>query len=245
VSSLSQDIATRIGGAILAHRLTPGTKLGERELGEALGASRIVIRQALIRLAEDGLVRMERNRGAFVASPTLQEAIEVYEALILVEQGMVARLCDSVGSGALATLSDTIERQRQATDSGDQGLADRLGMEFHAELIGLGNNRVIAEMHEQLNRRSRLLHALYTRDYDRCGLCDDHDRLARLIGRRQAKRARDLIDEHYRAILRGFRIDAVPRPALTVDLAFAVGLQKKSYPAQALDRWKEIDHVGV
>ena len=47
MSSLSQDIAARISGAILAHRLTPATKLGERELGEVLGASRIVVRQAL------------------------------------------------------------------------------------------------------------------------------------------------------------------------------------------------------
>src|SRR6202035_1946626 len=99
---------------------------GERELGEVWGASRIVVRQALIRLAEDGLVRIERNRGAFVASPTLQEAIEVYEALILVEQGMVAQLCDGAGPGALARLNHNIACQRRATESGDHAQADRV-----------------------------------------------------------------------------------------------------------------------
>jgi DNA-binding GntR family transcriptional regulator len=222
MSSLSQDIAARISEAILAHRLTPATKLGERELGEVLGASRIVVRQALIRLAEDGLVTIERNRGAFVANPSLQEAIEVYEALILMEQGMVAQLFDGAVPTGLARLIDNITRQRQATGNGQHALADRLGTEFHTELISLSNNRVIGEMHDQLNRRSRLLHALYPRDYDRCRLCDDHERLVQLIERRQGRRARDLIDDHYRAILRGFRIEEVPRPAFSLEQAFAL-----------------------
>jgi DNA-binding GntR family transcriptional regulator len=222
MSSLSQDIAARISGAILAHRLTPSTKLGERELGEVLGASRIVVRQALIRLAEDGLVTIERNRGAFVANPSLQEAIEVYEALILMEQGMVAQLCDGAVPMGLARLVDNITRQRQATGNSQHALADRLGTEFHTELISLSNNRVIGEMHDQLNRRSRLLHALYPRDYDRCRLCDDHERLVQLIERRQGRSARDLIDDHYRAILRGFRIEEVPRPVFSLEQAFAM-----------------------
>jgi DNA-binding GntR family transcriptional regulator len=222
MSSLSQDIAARISEAILTHRLAPATKLGERELGEVLGTSRIVVRQALIRLAEDGLVKIERNRGAFVANPTLQEAIEVYEALILLEQGMVAQLCDGVVPVALTRLNDNIARQRHATESDNHVRADQLGLEFHAELMSLSNNRVISEIHDQLNRRSKLLHALYPRDYDRCRLCDDHERLVQLIERRQARRARDLIDDHYRAILRGFRIEDLPHQAFPLEQAFAL-----------------------
>jgi DNA-binding GntR family transcriptional regulator len=221
MSSRSQEIAARIGRSILDHRLRPGTKLGERELGEVLDASRVVVRQALIRLTQDGLVRIERNRGAFVANPSLKDAIDVYEALILVEQGMVAQLCDGVAPAALSKLSANIRRQRAATEGGDDAEGDRLGTEFHSELIGLSNNRVIIEMHEQLNRRSRLLHALYPRDYDRCRLCDEHERLVQLIERRQPKRARDLLDEHYRAVLRGFRIGETHRPPCPIEQALA------------------------
>jgi DNA-binding GntR family transcriptional regulator len=234
MSSRSHGIAARIADAILAHDLPPGAKLGERELGEAFRCSRIVIRQALIRLSEDGLVSIARNRGAFVAKPTLQEVIEVYEALILVEQGMVARLCDDIGPGGLTRLHESLERQLQATLAGDHHLADRLGTEFHAELIALGNNRVLVEIHEQLTRRSRLLHSLYPRDYDRCRLCDDHDRLVNLITRRQAKRARDLIGEHYRAILRGFRVAEAPRPSFDLDAMFADFREPGSVKADGL-----------
>jgi DNA-binding GntR family transcriptional regulator len=223
MSSLSEELAARIADAILAHRLPPATKLGERELSEILGASRIVVRQALIRLAEDGLVTIERNRGAFVASPSFKEAIEVYEALILLEQGMVAQLCDGVAVPlGLNRLADNIARQRLATDSGDHVRADRIGTEFHSELMRLSNNRVLGEMHDQLNRRARLLQSLYPRDFDRCRLCDDHERLVQLIEKRQARRARDLIDDHYRAILRGFRIDETPRLAFPLEEAFVL-----------------------
>src|SRR5579859_7638074 len=213
MSSLSVELAERIEEAILAHRLTPGTKLGERELGEILGASRIVVRQALIRLAEDGLVTIARNRGAFVANPSLREAIELYEALILLEQGMVTRLCDGIVGPDLARLNDNIARQRAATDAGENVRADRIGADFHSALMALSDNQVLSDIHDQLNRRARLLQSLYPRDYDRCRLCDDHVRLVQLIEKRQARRARDLLEDHYRAILRGFRIDERPRPA--------------------------------
>lgn len=221
MSSLSVELAGRIEAAILAHRLTPGTKLGERELGEILGASRIVVRQALIRLAEDGLVTIERNRGAFVANPSLREAIEVYEALILLEQGMVTRLCDGAVPPDLSRLTGNIAQQRAATDAGDDAHADRIGTDFHNALMVLSDNQVLIGMHEQLNRRAQLLQSLYPRDYDRCRLCDDHVRLVQLIEKRQARRARDLLEDHYRAILRGFRIEDRARPARPLEDAFA------------------------
>ena len=50
MSGRSEQIAATICEAILAHRLMPGTKLGERDLADIFAVSRVVIRQALIRL---------------------------------------------------------------------------------------------------------------------------------------------------------------------------------------------------
>ena len=52
MSGKSKDIAIILNKAILDHRLMPGAKLGERELSELFDVSRIVIRQALVRLSE-------------------------------------------------------------------------------------------------------------------------------------------------------------------------------------------------
>jgi DNA-binding GntR family transcriptional regulator len=80
-----ETIAERIRAAILEHRLAPGAKLTEAQLCDVFGAKRGAIRLALSQLAADRLVDLEPNRGAFVASPTLQEVHEVFEMRRIVE----------------------------------------------------------------------------------------------------------------------------------------------------------------
>jgi DNA-binding GntR family transcriptional regulator len=223
-----RDIAERLSQAILAHRLAPGTKLGEREVGELFGVSRIVVRQALIRLAEEGLVAIARNRGAFVARPTMQEAVEIYDALILIEQGVIVDLCQRLSRSGLAELFSQIERQQQATAMDNERLADHLGTEFHDLLVSLSRNRVITEIHQQLTRRVKLLRMFYhPHELDYEHLCLDHKKLTDLIERRQVRRAQELIADHYRHVLRGYRFDDAtvkPQPLARALLAPVVSV---------------------
>ncbi|CAN0602266.1 unnamed protein product, partial [Ectocarpus sp. 12 AP-2014] len=81
----SAAISEALSLAIHEHRIAPGTKLGEDEIGDIYGVSRTVVRAALQSLAHVQLVEMRRNRGAFVARPSLVEAHEVFEARELLE----------------------------------------------------------------------------------------------------------------------------------------------------------------
>ena len=82
----SDHIASRLALAVHEHRLAPGTKLNEDEVADVYGVSRTVVRAALQRLSHDGLVELRRNRGAFVAQPSIRDAREVFEARALLEQ---------------------------------------------------------------------------------------------------------------------------------------------------------------
>src|SRR5690606_21320958 len=66
-ASSTQHIVEAVTRAIVEHRLLPGAKLVEQKLGDQFGVSRTIVRQALFRLSELKLVRLEPARGAFVA----------------------------------------------------------------------------------------------------------------------------------------------------------------------------------
>lgn len=210
MSSRSQTITAILTKAILDHRLVPGCKLGERELSEIFDVSRIVIRQALIRLADDGLATIERNRGAFVAKPSLQEALELYDALTLVEQGVAAQLSERLGPSGWNELRQHVERQRQAIEAENDALADLLGQEYHTLFVRLSRNKVMQDIHAQLIRRTTLLRSLIPADFDYCNLLDDHSRLIDLLEKGRLKPAMELIASHHNTVVRGYIMD---RPA--------------------------------
>ena len=64
--------------AVVEHRLPPGAKLAEEQLGAIFRASRTIVRSALQDLAHDHIVTIERHRGAFVSAPTIADAHDVF-----------------------------------------------------------------------------------------------------------------------------------------------------------------------
>lgn len=65
----AQQIRDAIREAIVERRLSPGTKLSESDVGNLFNVSRTLARAALQALSYEGLVSVEKNRGAFVAYP--------------------------------------------------------------------------------------------------------------------------------------------------------------------------------
>ena len=84
------SVAERIRAAMLRGDFAPEQRLVEADLCDRFGASRAAVRSALQELATDGLVEMQRNKGARVRAITLEEAVEITEARMVLE-GLVAR----------------------------------------------------------------------------------------------------------------------------------------------------------
>ena len=99
---------------IVGGTLAPGTRLGQAELADQLGISRGSVREALRRLAGDGLVEFEVNRGFFVADFGLEVVLERLEARLLLEP-QVARLA------AARRTEDDLAALREAISDGAGG----------------------------------------------------------------------------------------------------------------------------
>ena len=84
-------IAESLRGEILRGEIPPATPLRQEELAARFQVSRIPVRDALLRLEAQGLVRVYPNRGAFVVSLSADEVREVYEMRALLEGDLLER----------------------------------------------------------------------------------------------------------------------------------------------------------
>ena len=113
-AATAESIAANIRDAILEHRLAPGAKLTEAQLCEVFDVKRGTVRLALAQLGAERLVDLEPNRGAFVASPSVQEVHEVFEMRRIIEMAVVERICTGHGTRRPKSISATIGRERKA-----------------------------------------------------------------------------------------------------------------------------------
>jgi DNA-binding GntR family transcriptional regulator len=205
----AESIAENIRAAILEHRLAPGAKLTEAQLCEVFAVKRGTVRQALAQLANERLVDLEPNRGAFVASPSLQEVHEVFEMRRIIELAVVQRIAQGHGVRRLKSISATIGRERRAFESHDFSSWIRLSGEFHTELASLTGNTVLCECLSGLVARSTLISALYESLGKSSCSFEDHEHILAALDSGDAAKAADLMAQH----LRDVELKMLERPA--------------------------------
>lgn len=189
-------VANALALAIHQHRLAPGTKLGEDELGEVYNVSRTVIRAALHSLAHIQLIDIHRNRGAFVAQPSLREAQEVFEARELLEPRTAHVAAGRATRQDIISLETHIDAEHAAMAAGDNGRALYLSGQFHIEIARIADQNTISGFIETLIARSSLIIALYWRRES--ALCESHahDALVKAIASGERDQAQELMRSH-------------------------------------------------
>jgi DNA-binding GntR family transcriptional regulator len=192
-----EGIYERLVAAIFEHRLPPGTKLGEESLAGIFGVTRARIRAVLPRLAHEGLVTLEPNRGAFVAQPTVEQARDVFEARRLIEPGIATRLArQSDRAAAVTRLRQHVAAERKARGAGDVRTIVRLSGEFHMLLAELSGNVVLAKSMRELALLTCLIIALYDRPATPSCLGEEHGEITDAIATGDSRRAASLMVEH-------------------------------------------------
>lgn len=192
----SRDISIHLQAAILEHRLKPGAKLSEDEVGEVFGVSRTVVRTALQALAHSGLVTMERNRGAFVSKPTMQEANEVFEARALIEPSLARMAAERAENADIGRLRAHIAAEQDAIHANNTGRALSLSGLFHIAIADIAGRQVLGAFLRSLISRSSLIIALYWKRLETT--CESHSHLALVdaLAARDGATAHDIMKSH-------------------------------------------------
>jgi DNA-binding GntR family transcriptional regulator len=199
-----------IYAAVIDHRLPPGARLREEELAQTFAVSRTLVRQALHRLAQDGVIALFPNRGAQVPQPTREEGAHVFDARRVVECEVVRRLAGTLDAAQRRTLRELVAAEAKAVAAGDHREAIRLSGAFHVALARMSGNPLFVRMVEELLPTTSLLIALYKAPGEPMCVAHSHKALLKVLEGSSPASAATEMRRHLNEIERG--LDAPARP---------------------------------
>ena len=145
-STPTDQIVEGLTRAIVEHRLQPGAKLAEQKLADHYGVSRTLVRQALFQLSQKRLIQMEPARGAFVATPSVSEARQVFGVRRMLEAEMTRAFVRELQPAWLKSLQEHVAQEREAIAQDNVSARTELLGDFHVRMAELMDNPVLADM---------------------------------------------------------------------------------------------------
>lgn len=199
--------------AILRGELQPGEKLQAERLAEQWGVSPTPLRETFMRLAGEGLVVIEPQRGARVAPLSVGEAAEIYELRLLLDPVALQRSMAAAGDDE--DYVDEVTRTHEALEARHRSAAGHheAHRAFHLALVSRCPNRRLLQQVTQLLEHSQRFHAVGAGSIRRSGAADEHRQLVAAVRAGDRRAAVRVLRAHLAATLEAVR-ETVPEPAL-------------------------------
>ncbi len=186
---------------ILTGEIASQTRLMEIDLAEKMNVSRTPIREAIRRLADDGLVKVEARRGAYVANISIKDMLDVFEVREDME-GFTAYLATQrINDEEKEELCRIAKEYEEATKRNDKEAVIALDEEFHNAIVSCCDNETLRELVKYVQELSLRFRYLY---YDDLSLyqttAEQHNRIFEAIASGDAELARKEADTHVRML---------------------------------------------
>jgi DNA-binding GntR family transcriptional regulator len=190
-------VVTWIRDRVRTGRFVPGQRLIEADIMRELNASRSRVREALQRLATEGVVTLEEFKGASVKHLTRAEVVQLYRARMVLE-GLAAADCAANASPALKQQLKQLQKElNELEHSGNHEQFARLNDAWHRLIVDGSGNSYVAAFVERL--RVPVYRLLFSTFYN-AGRIDnanaDHQRITEAIVAGRAKEAERLMRDH-------------------------------------------------
>jgi DNA-binding GntR family transcriptional regulator len=185
--------------AILTGALEPGARLRAEALAERLRSSRTPVREALLLLAQEGLVEIEPRRGATVRTFDAIDVSDLYEVRALIEPHAAALAARRITGPEIARLGDIHERSVACDDAGEESVAEQLQLneEFHRLILDAARSPRLTSAMGAVSGIPRSFRASFWRDDDqRAQSLACHRELLAAIGHRRAELAETVMRMH-------------------------------------------------
>lgn len=196
-SSLRETIAEKLRSAIITGEMRPGQVYSAVALAQQLGVSATPVREAMLTLAQDGMVEVARNKGFRVIELTNGDLDQITYIRRLIEVPAIAEITAGPRHAEAAALRPGAEAIVAAAARGDLTEYLRADRELHLGLLRLLGNEILVQIVGDLRARARL--------YGLRGLMEsgalavsaaEHADLVDLVAEGNAEGARALMDHH-------------------------------------------------
>lgn len=193
--------AARVAGVLRERigrgELAPGGRIIELEIARELGVSRSPVREALLKLAEEGLVEISPYRGATVAPLQRERLLELLEFRLALERFALERLIERADAPLIAELRLHLAVMRKALRAGDRRRVIDEDLAMHRAFVAAAGNSLLERTYESLVSQVRMYIDVTSAQYEQGeDLAAEHEALLAAVERRDSQAARKLLDAH-------------------------------------------------
>ncbi len=182
---------------ILTSELAPGEMLDERYLMEVLEIGRTPLREAIQRLAHEGLVAIAPRKGSWVTDLSISDLQDLIAARELVEPAVAASAAVRATQDDIAHLEELIGATTSAYKTGDLLASIQSDRRFHRTMAQIGGNNYLARVVDDINTATlRYWHISFKHAGDLTQTYDHHLRIVDELKRQDAEGARQALLDH-------------------------------------------------
>ena len=196
-AALHEQVAQRLRQMLVENQIAPGAKLNERELSGVLKVSRTPLREAIKRLAAEGLVELLPNRGAIAVELTEADVLDSFEVMAGLEAMSGELAAQRITDAELAEIRAMHFEMLAAYTRRDLSAYYQLNSRIHRAINAAAKNGVLTVTYNQLNARLQALRFRSNQDEAKWKQAmAEHDRMMEALGKRDAATMRAVLGEH-------------------------------------------------
>ncbi len=195
--SLTRQVYESIRASIIRGELAPGSLHSVQELADVLGVSRTPVREALIDLSTQGMVRFERNRGVRILQTSLHDLEEIFALRLLLEVPAAYLAAEQITDAALRSLRKEFAAMERAAAAENEPTLMEHDRKFHGTILEASGNRRLAGIVDRL-RDLVLVRGVSTAGRSRSlgSIVEEHREILGSIERRESAATARALREH-------------------------------------------------
>lgn len=198
--NLSDQIANRLRDKIIQNELAPGDRIREREVCKDLQVSRTPLREALHKLASEGLIELIPNRGAIITRPSAGEIADMLQVLGVLEAFAGERVCEYISDQEVAEIKALQYEMLAAYARQDRLKYFKLNQKIHLAIVKAARSETLLSLHARLNARLyRIRYQSNLKNETWGSALAEHDHILDALEQRDAEKLSTLLRQHLKS----------------------------------------------